>query len=653
MNLRDYARVSVSKTQGSSRPKIQTFAYYGALSLSILGTLGGILGGCAKAPEVTEPANTDIDGSKDNAATVENVVDENSVDWEEQGTFDEQAYREYLTNFIKTYDKNADSLEVQDVVDFAVQLGQFTVHANADIQADDDLSIDKSLLILSNQAEDVAQKGNTNVRKTISDKHITDNLMSLSEQLKVCKVLTASPIELVEGNSVSAKVTAQPSNAELKLQYSMANSEVASVDSKGTVKALKVGVTTLTITDANTKVSTQVKITVKAKEHSQSESSKSTDNKSGTTGNNSSKNNSGSTDKSGNSSNSSKKSGGTTTTPKVIKVTDITLPVQSLTLEVGTSVDLTPTITPSNATDKRYDNRYTNGNIAYYDGKTVRAISAGTCQVGVTTLDGSNITRYITVTVIDPNANNQPSQPSQFNQSSQYSQPSQSTQNQSNQSSQSSQSSNTNNGNSGTDQSSQSSQGSSQGGNNQSSQSSQSSTPVSNWNASEHTKVYSTGGYEMYECPEIVQYINKYRRQNGLSDLQWYNLDNTKILAQAQYDSASDLEKKMWQMNGDVDSNGKVIVNASDIEDGQMIVRDSLEYCIVHNTLDHGNDYNPSNFANINALVYDYNPAQWVESIKTSAPHWRSCMYETATTVYAVYIINPSTGMVTLCVDVT
>ncbi|MBR1680894.1 hypothetical protein IJ707_03785 [bacterium] len=168
---------------------------------------------------------------------------------------------------------------------------------------------------------------------------------------------------------------------------------------------------------------------------------------------------------------------------------------------------------------------YSNSAVAYYDGKTVTANSAGTCTVGIETEDG-HIRKDITVTVL-ANEQQQQSQSQSSNngsnggqqQSQQQSQPQQQqSQPQQQQSSQQSSSGNNNGGNS----------NSNNGGNNQSSQSAQSSQTndgspqlTEDWLRANCKAITAEDGTVVYELPQLMTYINEYRRNMGLHELTW------------------------------------------------------------------------------------------------------------------------------------
>lgn len=169
------------------------------------------------------------------------------------------------------------------------------------------------------------------------------------------------------------------------------------------------------------------------------------------------------------------------------------------------------------------------------------------------------------------------------------------------------------------------------------------SSTASTWKASEHKKVYSTGGYEMYECPEIVQYVNYYRRQAGVPEVEWEGGTAYYNKIKKWFYNLSKEEQKQTRNECPewFNSKGEFDVKKR-VEGGQMCTRDSLEYCIKTQSLNHGNEYNPSATSNINiGAGYDnYNPEEWIRDMQSSPAHWEILLKKNATTIYAVYNNN-------------
>ena len=169
------------------------------------------------------------------------------------------------------------------------------------------------------------------------------------------------------------------------------------------------------------------------------------------------------------------------------------------------------------------------------------------------------------------------------------------------------------------------------------------SSTASTWKASEHKKVYSTGGYEMYECPEIVQYVNYYRRQAGVPEVEWCagTAYCNKIkkwfysLSKEEQEQIRNGTPEFFNAQGEFDA-------AKFVDSDNINTRNSLEYCIKTQLLDHGNEYNPSATSNINiGAGYDnYNPEEWIRDMQSSPAHWEILLDKNATTIYAVYNNN-------------
>ncbi|MDS0527985.1 M4 family metallopeptidase [Clostridium sp. SHJSY1] len=83
-----------------------------------------------------------------------------------------------------------------------------------------------------------------------------------------------------------------------------------------------------------------------------------------------------------------------------VKVTGISLDKTSATIGIGSAVTLTPTITPSNATNKSVTWSTSNSNVATISNGIVTGKTAGTATITATTVDGSKSTSA-TITVSD------------------------------------------------------------------------------------------------------------------------------------------------------------------------------------------------------------------------------------------------------------
>jgi len=143
---------------------------------------------------------------------------------------------------------------------------------------------------------------------------------------------------------LSYKLT--PGNASAKIQWSSSNGKVAKVTGKGVVKGIKKGTVTITAKVKGTNVTAKCKVMVKN-----------------------------------------------------VKVKSIT--AKAVSLKLGESHDLKPTVKPDNATNKKL--KYTSSNtkvatVGKSNGKIV-AKGAGTCNIKIAASDGSKKTKTIKVTV--------------------------------------------------------------------------------------------------------------------------------------------------------------------------------------------------------------------------------------------------------------
>ena len=89
--------------------------------------------------------------------------------------------------------------------------------------------------------------------------------------------------------------------------------------------------------------------------------------------------------------------------PNIIPVNEITLNPTSATLNVGETLQLTATVSPTNATDKSVSWTSSNTNVATVSNTgLVTAVAAGTATITCTANDGSGVTATCSVTVVAP-----------------------------------------------------------------------------------------------------------------------------------------------------------------------------------------------------------------------------------------------------------
>ena len=93
-----------------------------------------------------------------------------------------------------------------------------------------------------------------------------------------------------------------------------------------------------------------------------------------------------------------------TVNPSVVLVNKITINPSSKSLAIGKTVTLSPTVAPSNATDKSVTWKSSNLKVAKVDEKSgvVTAVAAGTAIITATAVDGSKVTGTCKITVTNP-----------------------------------------------------------------------------------------------------------------------------------------------------------------------------------------------------------------------------------------------------------
>lgn len=176
------------------------------------------------------------------------------------------------------------------------------------------------------------------------------------EEVKVTGVtLNKTKLSLEVNESSKLTATVKPSNATNKdVTWKSSNTNVATVDKNGNVKAVSAGTTTITVTTKDGKFTAKATVTVTKKEEPKEET---------------------------------------------VKVTGVELDKTNLTLTEGQDSKLTATVKPSNATDKNVTWTSSNTAVVTVDKNgNVKAVSAGTATITVTTKDG-NFKASATVTV--------------------------------------------------------------------------------------------------------------------------------------------------------------------------------------------------------------------------------------------------------------
>lgn len=151
--------------------------------------------------------------------------------------------------------------------------------------------------------------------------------------------LNYEKVTLEVGGAISLKATIKPTNATNKgVIWSSSDSTIAEVSNDGKVTAKSAGTTTITATTKDGNKKAVATITVKEKE--------------------------------------------------IIPITDISLNVNTLNLDVGNTYIVEATIKPSNATIKTVEWSTTDPNVATVENGKITAVGAGSATITVTTIDG-------------------------------------------------------------------------------------------------------------------------------------------------------------------------------------------------------------------------------------------------------------------------
>lgn len=182
-------------------------------------------------------------------------------------------------------------------------------------------------------------------------------MLNTNAAVKAKKITMAKKATLEVGAKKKLKVTVKPAKAKVKITFRTSNSRIAKVNSKGVVKGVKAGQATIT---AKAKVGKKVlkakqKITVKKKAKQ---------------------------------------------TPAAIKITSLTVKKYDVTINEGNIETMAVTVLPANATNKKLQYTTSDNNVARVDNKgVITAIAQGSCKVTAETMDGSNRSISVNVTV--------------------------------------------------------------------------------------------------------------------------------------------------------------------------------------------------------------------------------------------------------------
>lgn len=182
-------------------------------------------------------------------------------------------------------------------------------------------------------------------------------MLNTNAAVKAKKITMAKKATIEVGAKKKLKVTVKPAKAKVKITFRTSNSRIAKVNSKGVVKGMKAGQATIT---AKAKVGKKVlkakqKITVKKKAQK---------------------------------------------APAAIKVTSLTVKKYDVTINEGNIETMAVTVLPTNATNKKLQYTTSDNNVATVDNKgVITAIAQGSCKVTAETMDGSNRSISVNVTV--------------------------------------------------------------------------------------------------------------------------------------------------------------------------------------------------------------------------------------------------------------
>ncbi len=207
-----------------------------------------------------------------------------------------------------------------------------------------------SVASVSSKGKITARKaGNATITATVGSKKYTCKVTVKAKEPDKPEVVRVSEVKLnileytmETGESVQLTAKINPSNATDKtVTWSSSNANVATVTNTGLVNGKSAGTAIITVKTNDGGKTCSCKITIK---------------------------------------------------PEVIPVSDVTLDISTQTIEVGKNVQLTATVSPSNATDKTVTWSSSNTNVATVtDTGLVNGRSEGTATITVKTRDGGKI----------------------------------------------------------------------------------------------------------------------------------------------------------------------------------------------------------------------------------------------------------------------
>ena len=639
------------------------FVIVAGLTFAAVGTslvLGGSTPGtpvtstpAASTPSTSTPAATAPATSTPSTSTPSTSTPSSS--WSSLSTYDLNATAKYVKDTCAKFNKKISDVEAKDVAELAQKLSIFATHAKSDITngaSDSTLAKNKEVIIDANNTDAAMDKGSKEVKSERDKNNISDILLDLSTDYKICKSLRIiGGTNGTVGDTVTFKAQCTPENAEVKYEYKSSDTKIATVSQDGKVKLLSAGNVTITVTDKNTGVSDSRTIQVSKKAEASSSTEKKTDNSSSKKTENSSGSSSQKTGDGGGSTSSQKTEESKPVTKQEVKATGVTLDYSSLSMTAGNSYELNAYVLWSNGTSSYQGITWTtsnNGVATVSSSGYVTARSAGTATI---TASYGSYSKSCTVTV---KAASQPS-----------SQPS----------------GGGNGGNRG-------STSKPSGGGSGSSESSKSSTSVSSMSLEEQArhygfdlnvyddarlhgvfwsqygksegidtkkvypektfyksssariKVKSNEGYEVYEVPELLTQVNKRRALKGLQPLTWQGYDATGVKEVRDWfndPNNSDnvdtykSEHPNWFKNGKITDDG---IKAY-FDEAATAACESIDACLRTRTLNHINGG-----SNVNGDLDYYNPERWIDVFEMSQAHWDALMDPDAEIFYALAAPN-------------
>ena len=178
-------------------------------------------------------------------------------------------------------------------------------------------------------------------------------MLNTNAAVKAKKITMAKKAMLEVGAKKKLKVTVKPAKAKVKITFRTSNSRIAKVNSKGVVKGVKAGQATAKVGKKVLKAKQKITVKKKAKQ-----------------------------------------------TPAAIKITSLTVKKYDVTINEGNIETMAVTVLPANATNKKLQYTTSDNNVATVDNKgVITAIAQGSCKVTAETMDGSNRSVSVNVTV--------------------------------------------------------------------------------------------------------------------------------------------------------------------------------------------------------------------------------------------------------------